>query len=633
VDLRSAVDSRDAAGLRRGITQVAAEIPKARAVILDLRGPAGSSYDGVLSALNGLLASHLIRAPAQRYLLHSGYRPQVFPSSGGYFSAFVNLPEEVFEPSSQSSPKRVVFVVRSGAVLPPVALALQAAGDGVIVAEGPVGDEGVVRTLEVDLGEGLKATVRITEIVPFDRWPGVHADVEVSPAAAAGVPDAALQEALTVASGTTPPRRPDAPVFRPLPEAVWRPDRRYTQMLDPTFEYRLLAVFRFWNVIHYFYPYRDLLRGWDSVLPDLIARMESARSGRDYALALAEMAARVQDGHTDLWGHPELSRLYGEAFVPIALRWIEGRYAVTAVSADPAVQASGAQVGDEVLAVDGQLLGDRLTFFSRYVSASNPAALREKIAPVLLGGPRGSIAILTVRGGDGRDREVKVPRGAMWNPEGSGDVVRLLPGNFGYMDLTRLTVDEVEAAFEKLRGSRGIVFDVRGYPRFTAWAIAAHLNVRGVRVGALFSRPLVSGTTDDEDEPALSFRQPLPVSKSPTYTGKTVMLIDERTVSQGEHTGLLLEAANGTRFVGAPTAGTNGDVTDFTLPGGIIVRFTGHDVRHADGRPLQRIGLLPDVEATPTLAGLRAGRDEVLERALRDLEEPTRPTPGEHHER
>lgn len=44
--------------------------------------------------------------------------------------------------------------------------------------------------------------------------------------------------------------------------------------------------------------------------------------------------------------------------------------------------------------------------------------------------------------------------------------------------------------------------------------------------------------------------------------------------------------------------------------------FTGHDVRHADGRQLQRVGLQPHFRVAPTLAGIRAGRDEVLERAL-----------------
>lgn len=94
------------------------------------------------------------------------------------------------------------------------------------------------------------------------------------------------------------------------------------------------------------------------------------------------------------------------------------------------------------------------------------------------------------------------------------------------------------------------------------------------------------------------------------------MLIDERTISQAEHTGLFFEAANGTKFVGTPTSGANGDVTSFSVPGGIRITMTGHEVRHADGRQLQRIGLEPHVRVAPTIAGIAAGRDEVLERAV-----------------
>jgi C-terminal processing protease CtpA/Prc len=99
--------------------------------------------------------------------------------------------------------------------------------------------------------------------------------------------------------------------------------------------------------------------------------------------------------------------------------------------------------------------------------------------------------------------------------------------------------------------------------------------------------------------------------------------------SQAEHTGLFLEAGADTVFVGEPTAGANGDVTNFSLPGGLVVYFTGHDVRHADGRQLQRIGIQPHVPVAPTISGLRAGRDEVLERAMAWLAEqaaaPPRP--------
>jgi hypothetical protein len=36
---------------------------------------------------------------------------------------------------------------------------------------------------------------------------------------------------------------------------------------------------------------------------------------------------------------------------------------------------------------------------------------------------------------------------------------------------------------------------------------------------------------------------------------------------------------------------------------------------------LQRVGLIPDVEVHPTIAGIRAGKDEVLDRALEYLKD------------
>jgi C-terminal processing protease CtpA/Prc len=209
--------------------------------------------------------------------------------------------------------------------------------------------------------------------------------------------------------------------------------------------------------------------------------------------------------------------------------------------------------------------------------------------------------------------------------------VRILPGNIGYMDLTRLTVPEVEAAFEKVKDTRALVFDMRGYPNGTAWSIAPRINKNNARVGAQFRRSQVSAFSAEEGESGFYFSQPLPElpPDTPKYTRPTVMLIDDRAISQSEHSGLFYEAASGTRFIGTPTAGANGDVTAFTLPGGIRVGFTGHDVRHADGGQLQRKGLVPHVEIAPTRAGLRTGKDEVLERALEDIEQTLAAEAGE----
>jgi len=72
--------------------------------------------------------------------------------------------------------------------------------------------------------------------------------------------------------------------------------------------------------------------------------------------------------------------------------------------------------------------------------------------------------------------------------------------------------------------------------------------------------------------------------------------------------------------VGSPTDGADGDVSFFYAPGNIMIYFTGDDVRWGDGSQQQRIGLIPDIAIVPTIEGIRAGRDEVLQRAVADLE-------------
>lgn len=78
---------------------------------------------------------------------------------------------------------------------------------------------------------------------------------------------------------------------------------------------------------------------------------------------------------------------------------------------------------------------------------------------------------------------------------------------------------------------------------------------------------------------------------------------------QDEHLGTL---------VGSTTAGVDGNITRLLLPTGMAILFTGMKVTHHDGtRPYQAIGTVPDVAVEPTLAGIRAGKDEVLDAALR----------------
>jgi C-terminal processing protease CtpA/Prc len=160
--------------------------------------------------------------------------------------------------------------------------------------------------------------------------------------------------------------------------------------------------------------------------------------------------------------------------------------------------------------------------------------------------------------------------------------------------------------------------DMRGYPKGTAWQITPRIATKQDAVLAQWQRRLITASG------ALSFTtetrvRDLGAFTGEKYQGRTVLLIDESAGSQAEHTGLMFRAANNTVFIGTPTMGINGDVTHFVVPGGIRISFSGQGVRHGDGIQLQRIGLRPDVEVHRTIRGIRAGHDEILDRAIKYL--------------
>ena len=90
-------------------------------------------------------------------------------------------------------------------------------------------------------------------------------------------------------------------------------------------------------------------------------------------------------------------------------------------------------------------------------------------------------------------------------------------------------------------------------------------------------------------------------------------------MSQAEYTSMAFRVAPGAIVVGSASAGADGNVSPFALPGGLRSMVSGIGVFYPDKIPTQRIGIVPNVEVKPTITGIRAGRDEVLEEALRQI--------------
>ena len=601
-------------------------LPSAKAVLIDLRSggegdeEVGFFLDFYLRAALPAMLDRDVPLASLRYRVHNGYAPQSGSTSGGYYSGVITAAPESLAGNNKAKTPPLVFLVDERSPSAEMLSGLQAASLAVVVQDGEAAEEAGVSLYTIKLPDGVEVSVRTAELVSPDGRVGFAADA-TAPKTQAKAAALKLLAENRLGRGTTR----SAP---PPPTQVSTKDRAYPEMEFPSAEYRLLALFRFWNVINYFFPYKELTGGdWNAVLPRYIPKFEANRDALDYQTTVREMVTELRDSHAGVRGASKVDEKLGTFIPPLLSRYVEGQTVVTEVLDEKA----GVRRGDVIVAIDGEPVERRREYLARFFADSTPQAFNWRVRRDLLRGSKESRARLTLKGADGATREVEVARSLpRQDPkvfaamERTTPVVQVLPGGFGYVDLARLRGDEVDKMFETIAGTPAVIFDMRGYPNGTAWSIAPRLTEKTNVPAALFSRPIWEATSltspDLGGGTDFTFTQYLPERKGDAYKGKVVMLINEDAISQAEHTCMFFEAAADVTFVGTPTMGANGDVTNLVLPGNIFVGFSGHDVRHADGRQLQRVGIQPTVRVEPTVRGTAEGRDEILEAAVKFLQ-------------
>jgi carboxyl-terminal processing protease len=387
----------------------------------------------------------------------------------------------------------------------------------------------------------------------------------------------------------------------------------------PAPEVRLLALFRYWNAVKYYFPYLYVNDGdWNDVLAEFVPRMLDAPDVAAYHLAVLELTARVRDTHVTTRS-PVIDRLLGDRMPPFAARSVEGHIVVTRA---PPAGAGDLQVGDVITHIDGEAVAARRERLRRFVAAGNTATLERKLVTLLLRDSVERVSYDVLRGGVPAQAEARFTSGlgpmpGTTRPETSqhslAELITMLPDSIAVVDMGNIEVAQVDSASARLRAARGIVLDVRNYPRGTLHAFTALLSARQDR--------FVTFTGPDSTHPGVFGWGPV-LATGPRdqgaegYAGRVAILVDERTQSHAEFTTMALQTIQRSRVFGSQTAGADGNITYLALPGGITTIFTGLGVYYPDGRPTQRIGIVPDIEVKPTLAAFLEGRDEVMERAL-----------------
>jgi C-terminal processing protease CtpA/Prc len=399
----------------------------------------------------------------------------------------------------------------------------------------------------------------------------------------------------------------------------------YSEMLYPELPYRLLALFRHWNIVNYFFPHRELCdQQWSTVLADMLPEFVNAKNQEDYIFACMKLIAKIDDSHG--FFSPDLKT--GLLKAPFEVQFIEDRLVVTTITGADVYVKDKIEIGDVITNINGESVEDIVKRMLPYTSASNyPVKLRQ-ISSNILTGNSNSATIDIQRNGE--SFKIKIPYCDYrllnipnhFSPQPNEEGYRILDNNIGYMLPSSCKEKEREAGIKKiLDGTKGIIIDFRCYPddynvfafidKLNLWTISNKISHASITYPGYFF--MLKNNNSQRKGVSLSH-----------YIPKVVVMVNEYTQSAAEDEVMYYQNIPGLTVIGSTTAGADGRVVRFNLPGNIRTAMTGVGVFYPDGEGMQRVGVRIDEIVKPTIAGIKAGRDELLERAIEIINESNR---------
>ncbi|MEM6317235.1 MAG: S41 family peptidase [Bacteroidota bacterium] len=395
-------------------------------------------------------------------------------------------------------------------------------------------------------------------------------------------------------------------------------ENAYPKMSFPDDGFRLLSLYRYWNMIQYFFPYKHLMdKNWDLTLKEYIPKFLNAKNELEYEFAAIQLIGDIQDTHANLWaGADKIEAWKGNYFSPVHVRFIENQLVVTDFYNPELKQQTGLAIGDVITTVNGKTIEQIVTEQSKYYPASNePTRLRDISADILRSNEK-EVTISYVRNGEQMNNQLTLyPRDSLniyrWYRRNDNKCYKLLEGNIGYITLQSIKDEDIPEIKEKFKGTKGIIMDIRNYPStFVPFKLGAYF----ISTPTAFVK-FTSGSTDNPGEFTFTNELKIPNERE-SYKGKLIVLVNELSQSQAEYTAMAFKAGNNTTIIGSTTAGADGNVSTIFLPGGLRTMISGIGVYYPNGEETQRVGIVPDIEVKPTVEGIKNGKDELLEKAI-----------------
>lgn len=402
----------------------------------------------------------------------------------------------------------------------------------------------------------------------------------------------------------------DAQGTLPHPVSSYAPAANAPELSANDRATRLAGIVLAWNVLEHHYPYFDVIKDdWNAALREALRSAATDTGEPQYLLTLQRLTTHLHDGHGYVG-----SKVQPQTFsLPLALAFVGDDVVVE--NASGAAVPQGVLPGDVVLSIAGKPIAEIVGFARAHEPAASDGFFKSRGARRIAQRDTNNLVEIAFRSPDGEKKTAKLkpvaPATLSWGR--SGPIVSEPRPGIWYIDLDRANDKDLDAVLSKLAAAKGVVFDMRGYPNQFSMGMLGHLSDKRL-LCARWEIPIAN--RPDRDEIIWDHaRWDLPPLK-PRFIGKVAFITDGRAISAAETFLGIVEYYKLAEIVGEPTAGTNGNVNVIRLPAGFSISFTGMKVLKHDGSQHHGIGILPTVAVHRTIAGIAAGRDEMLDKAI-----------------
>ncbi len=177
-----------------------------------------------------------------------------------------------------------------------------------------------------------------------------------------------------------------------------------------------------------------------------------------------------------------------------------------------------------------------------------------------------------------------------------------------------VVVAQVDTAIDRLRDADAIIFDIRGNPGGVAGmvgGIAGHVLDTTALLGTLYQRGVALSLRANPRRASTRAERVTP------FSGPVAVLIDDMSASASEFFAAALQGLGRARVFGTTSVGASVPALMGRLPNGDVLMHAIADHTDSKGRRVEGVGVIPDEPIPLHAEALAAGRDEVVEAALR----------------